>query len=81
MQTYYIKIERQGWTLAIVRVQATSYEEARVKALEILHQNDDIFETTQQTAVNELQDGSLDYIIDEKEGELELGDLEERGEL
>ena len=81
MQTYYIKIERQGWTLAIIRVQATSYEEARVKALEILHQNDDVFETTHRKAVNELQDGNLDYIIDEKEGELELGDLEERGEL
>ena len=33
MKTYYIEIERQGYTLAVIKVEASTYEEAKLKGI------------------------------------------------
>lgn len=77
MKTYYIEIERQGYTLAIVKVEADNYEQAQLKALKALHLNDDISEISEDTAYDRLQLGDIDYIIDEDGNEIDLEDLED----
>lgn len=67
-KTYYIEIERQGCTLALVKVKAESYEEAEYKALLALHAGDDISEITKQQAM--MSDAA--YIIDENGTETDI---------
>ena len=77
MKTYYIEIERQGYTLAVIKVEASTYEEAKLKALEAWHANDDISEISEESALERLQSGDIDYMIDEDGCEVDLEDLEE----
>lgn len=71
-RTYYITVERQGYTLAVVKVEAESYDEAERKALLALHANDDIEELTkeQARAIVKSEDGL--YMIDENGDEVDL---------
>ena len=80
MKTYYIEIERQGYTLAVIKVEAETYEEAKLKSLEAWHANDDISEISEEQAINRLQSGDIDYMIDEDGCEIDLDDLEETDE-
>lgn len=80
MKTYYIEIERQGYTLAVIKVEAESYQEAKLKALEAWHANDDISEISEESALDRLQSGDIDYMIDEDGCEIDLDDLEETDE-
>ena len=77
MRTYYIQIERQGWTLAVVKVKAETYEEAEYKALKALHMNDDISEASKESVKASLDSGDIDYVIDENGDEIELEDEED----
>ena len=70
-KTYYIQIERQGWTLAVIKVKAKSYQEAECKALKAWHATDDISEISKESAEQELENGSIDYIIDENGDEID----------
>ena len=76
MRTYYIEIERQGWTLAIVKVEAETYEEAEYKALKALHMNDDISEASEESVKARLDSGDIDYVIDENGNEIDTEDKE-----
>ena len=49
-RTFFIEIERQGWTLAIVKVEAETKEEAINKALRAIHSADDIGEISPEIA-------------------------------
>lgn len=80
MKTYYIEIERQGYTLAVIKVEAETYQEAELKALKALHANDDISEISEESALERLQSGDIDYMIDEDGCEVDLDDLEETDE-
>ena len=63
---YYIEIERQGGlVLAVVKVDAASREEAKAKALRAIHQTDDIYDVSREAAQDMLDEGYIDYIIDE----------------
>ena len=44
MRTFFIEVERQGWTLAVVKVEAETLDEAINKALRAIHSADDISE-------------------------------------
>lgn len=78
MRTYYITIERQGYTLAVVRVKAESYEEAERKALLALHANDDISELTEEQARATIEsDENGLYMIDENGEEIDFDEWEE----
>ncbi len=74
MRTYYIEIERQGWTLAIVKVEADSYEQAELKALKALHVTDDISETSRERAIEALDSGAIEYVLDEDGCEIDPED-------
>lgn len=74
MRTYYIEIERQGWTLAIVKVEADSYEQAELKALKALHATDDISETSRERAIEALDNGTIEYVLDEDGCEIDPED-------
>lgn len=76
-KTYYIQIERQGNTLAVVKVEASSKEEAELKALKAYHATDDISEISKDDAHNILDSGEIDYILDEDGDETELNCYEE----
>ena len=63
---YYIEIERQGGlVLAVVKVDAASCEEAKAKALRAIHETDDIYDVSREAVQDMLDEGSIDYIIDE----------------
>ena len=70
MKTYYIEIERQGWILAVVKVEAENYVEAEYKALRALHANDDLSEIDEDSAKEKVAKGEIDYIIDENGDEI-----------
>jgi len=70
-KTYYIQIERQGWTLAVVKVKAKTYEEAEHKALKALHMNDDISEASEESVKASIDSGDIDYVIDENGNEID----------
>lgn len=74
MRTYYMTIERQGYTLAVVKVEAESYEEAQLKASKVWTDNDDIGEISEESALERLQSGDMDYIIGENGEEIRRGD-------
>ena len=80
MRTYYIEIERQGWTLAVVKVEAETYEEAELKALKALHDTDDISEIDEEAVKERVKSGDIDYVIDEDGCEIDLED-EDKGEV
>ncbi len=80
MKTYYIEIERQGYSLAVIKVDADSYEQAELKALKALHANDDISEISEESALERIQSGDIDYMLDEDGDEIDLDDLEEKDE-
>ena len=80
MKTYYIEIERQGYTLVVIKVEADTYEEAELKALKAWHVNDDISEISEESALERLQSGDIDYMLDEDGCEVDLDDLEEKDE-
>ena len=72
MKTYYIEFERQGWSLAIIKVQAESYEQAKLKAFEALHANDEISEISEEAAEEKVASGELSYILDENGDEIDV---------
>ena len=75
MKTYYIEFERQGWTLAVVKVEADTYEEAVYKALLALHDNDDISPIPAEMARKRLEDGDIDWIVGEDGNEISLDEI------
>lgn len=77
MRTYYITIERQGNVMWIVKVEAESYAEAERKALIALHIDDDIYDADEDSVKEMLENGDIDYIIDEDGCEIDLDDLED----
>ena len=81
MRTYYIEIERQGWTLCVIKVEANTYEEAELKALKAWHANDDISEISEEAAHDRLESGDIDYMIDEDGCEIDLDDIEEENQV
>lgn len=70
--TYYISIERQGSIMWIVKVNASSREEAEAKALKAVHLNDDITEEDEDTVKDMLQNGDIDFVIDEEGDEIDI---------
>lgn len=76
MRTYYIEVERQGWALAVVKVEAETYEEAELKALKALHATDDLSEIDENSVKERVANGDIDYVIDENGDEIELEDEE-----
>lgn len=76
MRTYYITVERQGWTLAVVKVRAESYEEAQRKALLALHANDDISEISEEQARETVESDDNLYMIDEDGTEIDFSEEE-----
>ena len=81
MKTYYIEIERQGNVLWVVRVEANSYQEAELKALKAIHMNDDIYAADEDSVKSMLENGEIDYIIDEDGCEIDIDELEDEEEL
>ena len=77
MKTYYIEIERQGYTLAVIKVNADTYEEAELKAFKALHANDYVNEISEDEALERLDLGDIDYMIDENGDEVDIDELEE----
>ena len=71
-QTYYIEIERQGSPMWVVKVEATSKEEAEAKALRAIHETDDIYDVSREAVQDMLDEGSIDYIIDEDGYEIDI---------
>ena len=78
--TYYIQFERQGNLLAIVKVEAETYEEAECKACRALHSYDDISETDGRYACEAVYEGVIDYIMDENGDEIDIDTDEEEEE-
>ncbi len=76
MKTYYIKIEEQGCVVAIVKVNANSYQEAELKALKALHATENISEISKEEAEAEFESGNVDVMIDEDGCEIDLDELE-----
>lgn len=72
MKTYYISIERQGNVMWVVKVKASSYEEAEAKALKAVHLNDDITDIDEETVKDMLQNGDIDFVIDEEGDEIDI---------
>lgn len=71
-EDYFIRIERQGNTMWIVKVHdAHSYEEAECKALKAIHIDDDIDEISREQAESEIEDGEV-ILIDETGTEIDL---------
>ena len=81
MRTYYIKFERQGNTLCIFKIEASSYEEAEVKALKALHETDEIGEISKEAAMKDLESGEIDYILDEDGCEIDPEDDDDYEEI
>ena len=69
--TYYISFERQGSVMWVVKVNASSYEEAEAKALKAIHANDDISELTEEQAKETIDPEVGLFIIDENGNEVE----------
>lgn len=76
MKKYYISIERQGSIMWVVKVNASSYEEAETKALKAVHLNDDITDIDEETVKDMLQNGDIDFIIDEEGDEIGIDEEE-----
>lgn len=73
MKTYYIEIEGQGsMVLAVVKVEAENEEEAKLKALKALHATEDIYSITKEEAQNILDNGDIDYMLDEDGSEIDI---------
>lgn len=77
MRTYYIEIERQGNIVWVVKVEANTYEEAELKALKAIHISDDIYEAEKDSVISMLENGYIDYIIDEDGCEIDIDELED----
>lgn len=69
---YYISIERQGSIMWVVKVNASSREEAEAKALRTVHLNDDITDIDEETVKDMLQNGDIDFVIDEEGDEIDI---------
>ena len=65
IKPYYIQIEEQGNLLAVVRVEASSRTEAEQKALRAYHGTEELSEVSPSEARDMLDEGYLDYAIDE----------------
>lgn len=77
MQTYYIEIEGQcSNVLAVIKVKAENEDEAKLKALKALHATEDIYSISKEEAKNLVDDGEVDYMLDEDGCEIELEDEE-----
>lgn len=72
MKTYYIEIERQGNTLAVVKVEAENYDEAELKALEAIHTGDVISEISEEDARDRLSSGAVDFVLDAYGDEVDM---------
>lgn len=70
--THYISIERQGSVMWVVKVNASNREEAEAKALKAVHLNDDITEEDEETVKDMLQNGDIDFVIDEEGDEIDI---------
>lgn len=70
--TYYISIERQGSVMWVVKVNASSREEAEAKALKAIHSNDDILEVTEEQAKENLNPEIGLFLMDENGNEVDL---------
>lgn len=68
--TYYISIERQGSVMWVVKVNASSREEAEAKALKAIHSNDDILELTKEQAKETLDPEIGLFLMDENGDEV-----------
>lgn len=77
MKTYYISIERQGSIMWVVKVNANSREEAEAKALKAVHLNDDITDIDEETVKDMLQNGDIDFVIDEEGDEIDIEEEEQ----
>lgn len=64
MKPYYIEIESQGFLVAIVKVEADSFEQAEYKALKALHCCDDIYQVSEDLALTHAKEGCMG-ILDE----------------
>ena len=74
MREYIIEIERQNNLMWIVKVNAKSFEEAKMKAAAAVMQTDDFFEVTEEEAKNHQR--MLGIPIIDEDGE-EYYDFEE----
>ena len=73
MQTYYIEIEGQcSMVLAVIKVQAENEDEAKLKALKALHATEDIYSISEQEAKQLVDDGEVDYMLDEDGSEIDI---------
>lgn len=73
---YYIEIERQGNPMCVVKVEAISRVEAEAKALRAIHQTDDIYDISRKAVQDMLDEGHIDYVIDEDGCETDVEDNE-----
>ena len=73
METYYIEIEGQcSMVLAVIKVQAENEDEAKLKALKALHATEDIYSISEQEAKQLVDDGEVDYMLDEDGSEIDI---------
>ena len=81
MKTYYIEIEEQGYTVALVKVDANQLQEAELKALKALHATNNICEISKEDAKARLESGDIEYIIDEDGCEVDLDETDKPSEI
>ena len=75
MKTYYIQIsDCQNNTIAVVAVEAENKQEAQNKALRAIHVNDDISTITKSDVEEMLDNGEIEYVIDEDGCEVDIDD-------
>ena len=72
MRTYYIEIEEQNYTIALIKVDADSYEEAELKALKALHATNSISEVSKEDVKARLDSGDVAYMLDEDGCEIDF---------
>ena len=65
MKTYYIEIKEQGYIDVLVKVNASSHQEAELKALKTLYSVDSVCKISKKDAKAKLKSGNIDYAIDE----------------
>lgn len=73
---YYIMIEEQGNLLGVVRVEASSTTEAEQKALRAYHGTEELTEISPSEARDMLDEGYLNYAIDEDGCEIDEDDVQ-----
>ncbi len=79
MKTYYIEIEGQcSMVLAVIKVQAENEDEAKLKALQALHATEDIYSITEEEAKQLVDDGEVDYMLDEDGSEIGIDEEEQQ---